>query len=127
MMKIILISIGVLALSISVIAGGDDRDRGPVELLDAMVPDVMALSTGKSIGNQELKTMKLTVGSKAVSVRAHIACQAKVGLSESNIAIFRKVKSSGYLYNTGPIESLGTIFSPKRWDAYFDCVDRHDD
>jgi hypothetical protein len=29
-------SIGVLALSVSVIAGGDDRDRGPVESLDAI-------------------------------------------------------------------------------------------
>ena len=120
MMKNILMSIGVLALSASVIAGGDDRDRGPVESLDTMAP-----TTEQSVGNQEPETMKLTVGGKAVSVRAHIACQDKIGLSESNIAIFRKAQSGGYLYNTGPIESLGTIFSPKRWDTYFDCVDAH--
>jgi hypothetical protein len=33
---LLLMSIGVLALSASVIAGGDDRDRGPVESLDAI-------------------------------------------------------------------------------------------
>jgi hypothetical protein len=32
----VLMSIWVLALSASVIAGGDDRDRGPVESLDAI-------------------------------------------------------------------------------------------
>jgi hypothetical protein len=36
MMKKLLMSIWVLALSASVIAGGDDRDRGPVESLDAI-------------------------------------------------------------------------------------------
>ncbi len=117
-MKNILILVGALVLSVSVIAGGDERDRGPVESLDAMAP-----TTEKSAGNQE---PKLTVGGKAVSVRAHIACQGKIGLSESNIAIFKKAQSGGYLYNTGPIESLGTVFSPKRWDAYLDCVEVHD-
>jgi hypothetical protein len=47
MMKKLLMSIGVLALSASVIAGGDDRDRGPVESLDAIAsptPDKPILS-----------------------------------------------------------------------------------
>ena len=129
-------SIGVLALSASVIAGGDDRDRGPVESLDAIASPTQTTgnkatsnkatsnkaTSNKATGNQE---QKLSVGGKTVSVRAHIACQDKIGLSESNISIFRKAKSGGYLYNTGPVESFGTVFSPKRWDAYLACVDAH--
>ena len=129
-------SIGVLALSASVIAGGDDRDRGPVESLDAIASPTQTTgnkatsnkatsnkaTSNQATGNQE---QKLSVGGKTVSVRAHIACQDKIGLSESNISIFRKAKSGGYLYNTGPVESFGTVFSPKRWDAYLACVDAH--
>ncbi|VVH66463.1 hypothetical protein BSPLISOX_619 [uncultured Gammaproteobacteria bacterium] len=136
MMKKLLMSIGVLALSASVIAGGDDRDRGPVESLDAIASPTQTTgnkatsnkatsnkaTSNKATGNQE---QKLSVGGKTVSVRAHIACQDKIGLSESNISIFRKAKSGGYLYNTGPVESFGTVFSPKRWDAYLACVDAH--
>ncbi len=135
-MKKLLMSIGVLALSASVIAGGDDRDRGPVESLDAIASPTQTTgnkatsnkatsnkaTSNKATGNQE---QKLSVGGKTVSVRAHIACQDKIGLSESNISIFRKAKSGGYLYNTGPVESFGTVFSPKRWDAYLACVDAH--
>ena len=129
-------SIWVLALSASVIAGGDDRDRGPVESLDAIASPTQTTgnkatsnkatsnktTSNQATGNQE---QKLSVGGKTVSVRAHIACQDKIGLSESNISIFRKAKSGGYLYNTGPVESFGTVFSPKRWDAYLACVDAH--
>ena len=131
MMKKLLMSIGVLALSVSVIAGGDDRDRGPVESLDAIASPTQTTgnkatsnkaTSNQATGNQE---QKLSVGGKTVSVRAHIACQDKIGLSESNISIFRKAKSGGYLYNTGPVESFGTVFSPKRWDAYLACVDAH--
>ena len=125
-MKKLLMSIGVLALSVSVIAGGDDRDRGPVESLDAIASPTQTTgnkaTSNKATSNQE---QKLSVGGKTVSVRAHIACQDKIGLSESNISIFRKAKSGGYLYNTGPVESFGTVFSPKRWDAYLACVDAH--
>ncbi len=120
-MKKLLMSIGVLALSASVIAGGDDRDRGPVESLDAIASPTQTTGN-QATSNQE---QKLSVGGKTVSVRAHIACQDKIGLSESNIAIFKKAKSGGYLYNTGPVESFGTVFSPKRWDAYLACVDAH--
>lgn len=120
MIKNILISMGVLILSASVIAGGDDRDKGPVESLDAMKP-----ITEQSVGNQALEKMKLTVGSQSVPVAAHIICQDKLGLSEGNIAIFKKAQSSGYLYNTGPLDSFGTKFSPMRWDNYFNCVNAY--
>jgi hypothetical protein len=87
----------------------------------------MNASPTQTTGNQTTSNQeqKLSVGGKTVSVRAHIACQDKIGLSESNIAIFKKAKSGGYLYNTGPVESFGTVFSPKRWDAYLACVDAH--
>lgn len=132
MIKNILNLVTALTLSAGVIAGGDDRDTGPVESLEVMMPSVE-----HAVGNHSPsvksyqapapapKTMKLTVGGKAVSVRAHVACQDKLGLSDSNIAIFKAAKVGGYLYNTGPIESLGTLFSPKRWDSYFTCIDAH--
>jgi hypothetical protein len=79
-------TIGVLALSASVIAGGDDRDRGPVESLDAIASPTQTTgnkatsnkatsnkaTSNKATSNQE---QKLSVGGKTVSVRAHIACQ----------------------------------------------------
>ncbi len=121
-MKNSLILMGMLIISTSVIAGGDDRDRGPVEPLDTVAPTIK-----KSTNIQEPKKMKLMIDSRAISTRAHAACQATIGLSESNISNFRNAISGGYLYNVGPIESsLGTVFSPKRWDAYFDCVNKYD-
>ncbi len=124
-MKKLLVSIGVLTLSASVvIAGGDDRDTGPVESLDAMAPPSEQVLDNQ-VPAQAPETMKLTVGGQAVSVGAHIACQDKLGLSESNIAIFKKAQSAGYLYNTGPLDVFGTEFSPMRWDDYFDCVNAH--
>ncbi|SMN14211.1 hypothetical protein CRYPD_373 [uncultured Candidatus Thioglobus sp.] len=88
-----------------------------------MMPSVEHSPSVKS--PQAPKTLKLTVGNKVVSIRAHIACQDKLGLSDSNIAIFKAAKVDGYLYNTGPIDSFGTLFSPKRWDSYLACVDAH--
>lgn len=117
MTKNILTLITALTLTTGVIAGGDDRDTAPVESLETMAPDSEA-----SVGNQPAETLKLTVGGKAVSVVAHIVCQDKLGLKESNIAIFRRAQTTGNLYNTGPIENSGTGFSPERWDTYFECV-----
>jgi hypothetical protein len=125
MMKKLLSIAAVFTLATSVMAGGDDRDTGPVESLDAVMA---APSTDSAVGNQmgqSPETLKLSVGGKSVSIVAHIACQSKLGLSESNIAIFKQAQTGGYLYNTGPINTLGTEFSPKRWDEYFTCVDAH--
>lgn len=106
-----------IILATSAIAGGDDRDTDPVEALELIAP-----SLETPIGNQNPETMKLTIAGKDVSIVAHIACQDKLGLKESNITIFKKAQIAGNLYNTGPIENLGTEFSPDRWDAYFECV-----
>ncbi len=115
-----------MTLAMGVIAGGDDRDMGPIESLEAMTPMTpVAPSSEASVGNQPTETLKLTVGGKAVSVTAHIVCQDKIGLKESNITIFRRAQAAGNLYNTGPIENSGTEFSPGRWDAYFECVARN--
>ncbi|WP_369178622.1 hypothetical protein [Candidatus Thiodubiliella endoseptemdiera] len=126
MMKNRLTFVVAMTLAMGVIAGGDDRDMGPIESLEAMTPMTpVAPSSEASVGNQPTETLKLTVGGKAVSVTAHIVCQDKIGLKESNITIFRRAQAAGNLYNTGPIENSGTEFSPGRWDAYFECVARN--
>ena len=88
--------------------------------------ETMVLSSEVSVGNQVTKTrvekLKLTIADKAATV----ACQDKFGLKASNIAIFRKAILAGNLYNTGPIEDQGTVFSPKRWDVYFNCIAKND-
>ncbi|SMM99909.1 hypothetical protein SPONL_977 [uncultured Candidatus Thioglobus sp.] len=118
MIKSTLSFVAAFTLAASVMAGGDDRDTGPVESLDSLAPNAE-----RSVGNQAPGKLKLTVGGKLVSINAHIACQSNLGLSESNISIFRKAQAGDYLYNTGPIDSVGTVFSPERWDNYFACVD----
>lgn len=119
-MKNQLTFIAAITLTMGVIAGGDDRDRGPVESLEAIAPN-----SETAVGNQNPETLKLTVAGKSVSIAAHIACQGKLGLKESNIAIFKRTQADGSLYNTGPIEGFGTIFSPERWDEYFACVEKN--
>lgn len=122
MMKKRLTFIVAMTLAISVIAGGDDRDTAPVESLESLTSEVVAPNSETFVGNQDPKTLKLTIAGKPVSIVAHIACQDKLGLKESNIAIFKRAQTDGSLYNTGPIESFGTEFSPERWDDYFACV-----
>lgn len=116
-----------ITLTTGLIAGGDDRDMGPVEALDSMqpvaektviteqAPDTMTLSdTSKVIGQ--------TPSGFAVTESAHQACQATLGLSDDNIARFKDALAGGFLFNTGPIDAMGTLFSPERWADYFSCV-----
>ena len=129
-MKNILKVVAALTFTSSVIAGSDDRDSALIKSLDTpiMLAPIMVESSAvnqKSSVNKDLNGLKLKVGGKAVSVSAHIACQDKIGLSESNIAIFKVAKSGDYLYNTGPLDLLGTNISTNRWDSYFDCVDEY--
>ncbi len=120
-MKNTLSFVAAMALTTSIIAGGDDRDMGPVEAFDSMqpiaektviteqAPDTMTLSdTSKVIGQ--------TPSGFAVTQAAHEACQVTLGLSDDNIA-------GGFLFNTGPIDAMGTLFSPSRWADYFSCVE----
>ncbi len=116
-----------ITLTTGLIAGGDDRDMGPVEALDSMqpvaektviteqAPDTMTLSdTSKVIGQ--------TPSGFAVTESAHQACQATLGLSDDNISRFEDALAGGFLFNTGPIDAMGTLFSPERWADYFSCV-----
>ncbi len=116
-----------ITLTTGLIAGGDDRDMGPVEALDSMqpvaektviteqAPDTMTLSdTSKVIGQ--------TPSGFTVTESAHQACQATLGLSDDNISRFEDALAGGFLFNTGPIDAMGTLFSPERWADYFSCV-----
>ncbi|CAB9539887.1 hypothetical protein [uncultured Gammaproteobacteria bacterium] len=150
MMKHTLNFVVAVTLATGVMAGGDDRDQGPVESLEVVIPSSELLvgnqapsvtndkapsvgiqnplvigNQSLSINNQTLGTTKLTVGGRMVSVDSHLACQEKLGLSDSNVSVFKKAKVGNYLENTGPIDALGTVFSPNRWSAYFSCVDEN--
>ena len=121
MMNKTLSFVAAFVLATNAMAGGDDRDAGPVEpIFDKVVvteqaPDTMTLSNTEVIGQ--------TVSGVPVTAAAHAACEHKLGLSVSNIARFKDALAGGFLYNTGPIDAMGTVFSPKRWADYFSCVE----
>jgi hypothetical protein len=102
-------------------AGGDDRDLGPVESLDEMAPTVDQMV----IGNQDPQELILGTTPSGVPVTevAHIACKDRLGLSNDNIARFLDALSGGSVYNTGPLDAIGTVFSPNRWADYYTCVE----
>jgi len=127
MMKSTLSFVAAFALATSVMAGGDDRDMGPVESFDEMAPT----ADQTVVGNQDPQEMTLTDTSKvigttpsgaAVTKAAHIACKDRLGLSDDNIARFVDALATNSVYNTGPIDAMGTLFSPNRWADYYTCV-----
>ncbi len=124
MMNKTLSLVAIFALSTSVMAGGDDRDMGPVEpifdkvVVNEQAPETMTLSKTSEVIGQ-------TTSGVPVTAAAHEACEHKLGLSASNIARFKDALAGGFLYNTGPIDAMGTAFSPERWGDYFSCVENH--
>ncbi len=58
-----------------------------------------------------------------ITVAAHETCQETLGLTDYNIEKFIKFLAAGTLYNEGPQLEHGTVFSPSRWDDYFDCIE----
>ena len=116
MKKIFALFFAPVILSANVFAGGDDRDAGPVEAFDRMAP----VTEKVVVSDQNPSTM--TLSGVNVSSVAHNACKGELGLSQSNIARFVELIKSGGLYNTGPVEELGTEFTPNRWDGYLNCV-----
>ena len=58
-----------------------------------------------------------------ITVAAHETCQETLGLTDYNIEKFIKFLAAGTLYNEGPQLEHGTLFSPSRWDDYFDCIE----
>ena len=121
MMKNTLSFVAAFTLATSVMAGGDDRDLGPVESLDEMAPTVDQVV----IGNQDPQELVLgtTPAGVPVTVLSHIACKDRLGLSDDNIARFLDALAGGSVYNTGPLDAMGTVFSPDRWADYYTCVE----
>jgi hypothetical protein len=120
-MKNTLSFVAAFALATSVMAGGDDRDVGPVESFDEIAP----IADQTVVGNQDPQELVLGTTPAGIPVTkvAHIACKDKLGLSDDNIARFMDALAGGSVYNTGPIDAMGTLFSPNRWADYYTCVE----
>jgi hypothetical protein len=120
-MKNTLSFVAAFALATSVMAGGDDRDMGPVESFDEMAP----VADQTVVGNQDPQELVLgtTPSGAVVTKAAHVACKDRLGLSDDNIARFVDALSSNSVYNTGPIDAMGTLFSPNRWADYYTCIE----
>ena len=63
-----------------------------------------------------------TISGEIVTVAIHEFCKVNLGLSDSNIELFKNALEGGYLGNVGPQVTNGTEFSSNRWDDYIDCV-----
>jgi len=57
-----------------------------------------------------------------ITGETHNLCRSTLGLSETNIQLFKKALSGKYLFSTGPQGENGTEFSSKRWDNYISCI-----
>jgi len=131
MMKSTLSFVAAFALTTNVMAGGDDRDMGPVESFDTLAPVAEQIV----VGDQNANTMTLTnpadatigrtTSGTAITTAAHESCKVTLDLSEYNIELFKEALMGDYLYNIGPIDTLGTSFTDGRWSNYFSCVESY--
>jgi len=118
--------VAVLTLTTSVIAGGDDRDMGPVEpIFDKVVVNEEAPESMTLTDTSKSEVIGSTPAGVPVTQAAHESCKHKLSLSDDNIARFKDALAGGFLYNTGPIDTMGTLFSPDRWADYFTCVENN--
>ena len=62
------------------------------------------------------------ISGEIVTVAIHDFCKVNLGLSDSNIELFRKALAGNYLGNVGPQVTHGTEFTSGRWDEYIECV-----
>jgi len=62
------------------------------------------------------------ISGEIVTVAIHDFCKINLGLSDSNIELFKKALAGGYLGNVGPQVQNGTEFTANRWVKYTDCV-----
>jgi flagellar biosynthesis GTPase FlhF len=62
------------------------------------------------------------ISGEIVTEAIHDYCKVNLGLSESNIELFKKALAGGYLGNVGPQIEYGTEFTISRWQKYIDCV-----
>ena len=63
-----------------------------------------------------------TISGEIVTEAIHDYCKVNLGLSESNIELFKKALTGGYLGNVGPQVAKGTEFELNRWQKYLNCV-----
>ena len=72
-----------------------------------LMEDLLEESTGEDI---------------TITGETHNLCKSTLGLSETNIQLFKKALSGQYLFSTGPQGENGTEFSSTRWDNYISCI-----
>ena len=70
----------------------------------------------------EQETFVGTISGEIVTEAIHDFCKVNLGLSESNIKLFKKALAGEYLGNVGPEVKYGTEFTANRWQKYIDCV-----
>ena len=70
----------------------------------------------------EEETFVGAISGEIVTEAIHDFCKVNLGLSESNIELFKKALAGGYLGNVGPQVEYGTEFTANRWQKYIDCV-----
>ena len=70
----------------------------------------------------EEETFVGAISGEIVTEAIHDFCKVNLGLSESNIKLFKKALEGGYLGNVGPQVDYGTEFTANRWQKYIDCV-----
>ncbi|MDC0492641.1 hypothetical protein OAN85_05090, partial [Candidatus Pseudothioglobus singularis] len=70
----------------------------------------------------EEETFVGTISGEIVTEAIHDFCKVNLGLSESNIELFKKALVGRYLGNVGPQVEYGTEFTANRWQKYIDCV-----
>jgi hypothetical protein len=70
----------------------------------------------------EQETFVGTISGEIVTEAIHDFCKVNLGLSESNIKLFKKALAGEYLGNVGPQVKYGTEFTANRWQKYIDCV-----
>ena len=63
-----------------------------------------------------------SISGEIVTEAIHDFCKINLGLSESNIKIFKDALEGNYLGNVGPQVEYGTEFTMNRWEKYIDCV-----
>jgi hypothetical protein len=119
-LKILSGFVATIIVTTSVMAGGDPRDFGPVESFDSL--ELITILSEEMV---EQEVISKTSSGIIITEETHNTCKSNLNLSESNVARFKEALFSGNLYNIGPFDALGTLFSPSRWDNYFDCVEMH--
>jgi glycine betaine/choline ABC-type transport system substrate-binding protein len=117
-LKILSCCATALVFTTGVIAGGDTRDLGPVESLDSITISSEEIIEQEVIGK--------TDSGVVITEEVHNTCKDKLNLSDDNVVRFKEALSGRYLYNVGPLDTLGTLFSSNRWDDYFDCIEAHE-